>query len=193
MKMTTFRSWQVVLIFLLVLPGMATTARSDETRYQSTLETYQMPDVTLITQEGKRVRFKDVLMSDKPVIVDFIFCTCSTICPVLSASFINLQGRLGADSQSVHLVSISIDPENDTPRVMKEYLKRYRGKPGWDFLTGSLKDIVRVRRAFNSYVENKMSHQPLMFIRRPKDGVWIRLFGILSTEELMTELKKAGT
>ena len=193
MKMTSFRSWKFVLIFLLLLPGIAAPAGGEAIRYQSTRENYQMPDVTLLTQEGKRVRFKDFLVSDRPVLVDFIFCTCSTICPVLSASFVNLQSKLGADSGSVHLVSISIDPENDTPRVMKEYLKRYRGKPGWDFLTGSLKDIVQVRRAFDSYVENKMSHQPLTFIRRPKDGVWIRLYGIMSTEELLTEIKKAGT
>ena len=68
----------------------------------------------------------------------------------------------------------------------------YRAKPGWEFLTGSKKDIESVRRAFDSYVTNKMAHQPLMLIRKPQDNSWIRIFGITSTEELLTELKKAG-
>ena len=108
--------------------------------------------------------------SNKPVIMDFIFGTCTTICPILSTSFVNLQNKLGAASQSVHLVSITIDPENDSPRVMKEYLTRYRAKPGWDFLTGSRSDIDKVMTAFNAYIPNKMSHMPLTLIHSPGDG-----------------------
>jgi protein SCO1/2 len=99
---------------------------------------------------------------------------------------------MGADSNKVHLISISIDPENDTPKVMKEYLKRYRAKPGWDFLTGSRKDIDAVMRAFNAYIPNKMSHYALTFIRSPKDDKWVRLYGIMSSSEFMAEALKAG-
>ena len=160
--------------------------------YQRTTESYTMPDVTLIDQNGKRVKFRQLVESDRPVIVDFIFGTCTTICPVLSAGYLNLQNRLGADSEKVHLVSISIDPENDTPKVLKEYLKRYRAKPGWDFLTGSRKDIDAVMRAFNAYIPNKMSHYAVTFIHRPKDSSWIRLYGILSSSEFLAEVQKAG-
>jgi protein SCO1/2 len=151
-----------------------------------------MPDVTLINQNGKKVNLKKLIESDKPVIVDFIFGTCTTICPVLSAGYINLQQKLGADTQKVHLVSISIDPENDTPKVMKDYLKRYQAKPGWDFLTGSRKDIDAVMRAFNAYIPNKMSHYALTLIRTPQDGKWIRVYGIMSSSEFVAEARKAG-
>jgi protein SCO1/2 len=92
----------------------------------------------------------------------------------------------------VHLVSISIDPENDTPKVLMEYLKRYRAKPGWDFLTGSRADIDKVMYAFNAYIPNKMSHYPLTLIRTPSDGKWIRIFGLLSSSEFLEETRKAG-
>lgn len=108
--------------------------------------------MTLVNQEGKSVRLKSLLESGKPVVVDFIFGTCTTISPVLSACFSNLQSKLGDDSQKVHLVSISIDPENDTPKVMREYLTRYRANPGWDFLTGSREDIDTVMKSFNAYI-----------------------------------------
>ena len=152
-----------------------------------TVETYTVPDVTLVDQDGTRVKLKAILDSGEPVIVDFIFATCTTICPVLSAGFANLQTKLPADAKKVHLVSISIDPENDSPKAMRAYLKRYRAKPGWDFLTGSRADIDAVMKGFNAYIPDKMSHYPLNLIRSPQDGSWVRLFGIMSSREFLEE------
>jgi protein SCO1/2 len=129
--------------------------------------------------------------SKTPVILDFIYGTCTTICPVLSAGFSNLQQKLGADAGKVHLVSVSIDPENDTPKVMREYLARYRARPGWDFLTGSRSDIDKVMHAYSAWIPNKMSHYPLTLIRSGEKDQWVRLYGILSTAEFMEEYKRA--
>jgi len=161
-------------------------------KYERSVETYAIPDVVLINQDGKKVRLRNLLLSDKPVIVDFIFGTCTTICPVLSAGFSNLQHKLGTESGKVSLVSISIDPENDTPKVMKDYLQRFRAKPGWEFLSGSRNDIDSVMKAFDAYMPNKMSHYPLNFIRRPADNKWVRLYGLMSSADFMSEGEKAG-
>lgn len=160
--------------------------------YKRTIENYTVPDVVLVNQNGAKVRFRDLIQSDKPVVVDFIFGTCTTICPVLSAGYANLQQKLGPDSRKVHLVSISIDPENDTPKVLREYLARYRAKPGWDFFTGSRADIDKVMYAFNAYIPNKMSHYPLTLIRSPSDGKWIRIFGLMGSSEFLGECQKVG-
>ncbi|MFH1029010.1 MAG: SCO family protein [Pseudomonadota bacterium] len=175
----------VILLFVCILPVRPTHAA--DIKYKRSIEKYNIPDVVLINQDGKKVRLQSLLNSDIPVIVDFIYGTCTTICPVLSAGFVNLQRKLDADSQKVRLISITIDPENDSPKVMKEYLKRYRAKPGWDFLTGSRADIDIVMRAFNAYIPDKMSHYPLNMIRMPKNGNWVRLFGLMSTKEFMNE------
>lgn len=157
-----------------------------------TLETYKVPEVTLVNQDGTKVKLQTLLESGEPVILDFIFGTCTTICPVLSAGYANLQAKLPADGPKIHLVSISIDPENDTPKVLRDYLKRYRAKPGWDFFTGQREDIDKVMRAFNAYIPNKMSHYPLTLIRDPKSGQWVRLFGMMSSSEFVAECKKVG-
>ena len=156
------------------------------------LESYTVPDVTLVNQDGVKVQLRSLLDSGEPVILDFIFGTCTTICPVLSAGYANLQTKLPTGPSKIHLVSISIDPENDTPKVMRDYLKRYRAKPGWVFLTGRREDIDKAMRAFGAYIPNKMAHYPLTFIRDPKTGKWIRLFGLMSSSEFMDECKKAG-
>ena len=173
----------VILALSMATPCFA----GDPPGYQRSVENYVVPDVVLINQNGERVRLKDVLEIDQPVILDFIYGTCTTICPVLSAGFANLQRKLAKEGRQVRLVSITIDPENDTPKVMKEYLERYRALPGWDFLTGSRADIDQVMTAFDAYIPDKMAHYPLNMIRDPQHGTWVRLFGILSSREFMAE------
>jgi protein SCO1/2 len=187
----------IPIVRALLLPAVAmllfagSAAADEPARYERTVEHYTIPDVVLINQDGERVRFKKLLESDQPVVVDFIYGTCTTICPILSAGYANLQRKLGTDSAKVHLVSVTIDPEYDTPAILKEYLARYQAKPGWDFLTGSRKDIDRVMTAFNAYFRDKMDHKPLTFIRSPKDGKWIRLYGLMSGIDFLDEYQKA--
>jgi len=186
-----FLSLAPMLVFFTVMIIGGPTAATGNT-YDRTIENYSVPDVVLVNQDGVKVHLKELMQTNKPVIIDFIFGTCTTICPILSTSFINLQNKLGPDSQKIHLVSITIDPEHDSPRVMKEYLKRYRAKPGWDFLTGSRADIDRVMSAFDAYVPNKMSHLPLTLIHSPEDGKWIRIFGLMGSAEFVSECRKVG-
>ena len=160
--------------------------------YKRTVEKYSAPDVFLVNQDGRKVKLASLINSGKPVMLDFIYGTCTTICPVLSAGFTNLQNKLGQDAANVQLISITIDPEYDTPAVMKDYLKRFRAKPGWDFLTGSREDIDRVMRAFNAYVPNKMAHYPLTLLKAPNSDQWVRIYGMVGMSVLMTEYKELG-
>lgn len=187
----TLTNLLMLLLLVVLLTVQPQAVRAESANYKRTVERYQVPDVVLVDQNGKKVRLKSLLESNRPVVVDFIYGTCTTICPVLSAGYANLQRKLGAESARVQLVSITIDPENDSPKVLKEYLQRYQAKPGWSFLTGSRRDIDRVMHAFNAYFRNKMEHQPLTFIRGV-DGTWIRLYGLISSTEFMNEYKKTG-
>ena len=181
------------LIFLLAA-GLFFSGRAvgagDTEDYIRTVEKYVAPDVTLVNQDGKRVKIRSLLNSKKVVVVDFIYTTCTTICPVLSAEFVDLQDTLGPDSRNVLLLSISIDPENDTPKKMREYLKRYGAKPGWDFVTGTREDILRVVKAFNAYTPSKMSHLPLAILHSPADDRWVRIYGFLGSSDMLAEYRK---
>lgn len=177
-----------VLVFVLALSGIfAAVATAKEKRYQRTEEVYKVPDVVLVNQDREKVRLVELLDSGKPVLLDFIYGTCTTICPILSAGYSNMQRKLGDNPEQIQLVSISIDPEHDTPAVMTEYLERYQAKPGWDFLTGSRKDIDKVMHAFDAYVQDKMSHYPLTLIQAPGGDYWVRIYGLVGTAELMQE------
>ena len=79
-----------------------------------------VPDVTLVDQDGRSVRFRSDVLRDRVVVIDFVFTTCTTICPVLSSTFARLQDRLGERlAGSVQLVSISLDPVRDTPERLR--------------------------------------------------------------------------
>ncbi len=175
----------VLLLAILALPGLADSADN----YQRSIENYQIPDVTLTNHLGSQVKLVELLDQDKPVLVEFIYATCTTICPILSAGYSNLQRKLGDRSEDVRLLSISIDPEHDNPEVMSNYLKRYRGKPGWEYLTGSRDNIDSVMHAFDAYVSNKMSHYPLTLIKVPEKNQWVRLYGLVGTSELTREIE----
>ncbi len=150
----------------------------------------ELPDVTLIDQDAQLVKLRDLVEGKEVVMVDFIFGTCTTICPILSAGFSNLQRRMGSGPGGPTLISFSIDPEHDGPEVMHEYLKRYRAQPGWSFLTGDRDDIDLIMNAFDAYVPNKMSHKPVTFIKAPAANQWVKIDGLVSTADLIAELEK---
>ena len=176
----------LTIFFLSFLTPPAVFSAQQE-YYKKTVEEYQVPDVTLINQDGAEVRLKDFLDSDKPTLLDFIYGTCTTICPILSVGFSYFQRQLTIPTQSVRMVSITIDPDLDTPEVMKEYLTKYNGQPGWDFLTGKRENITEVLQEFDAYVSNKMDHFPLTLLKAPGQNKWIRLYGLLNASDLIAE------
>jgi len=192
MKRVPFKRTAVFLALILCWFVGAVPAEARQS-YKRTTEKYKVPDVTLINQQGVKVPLRNILQSGRPVMFDFIYTTCTTICPVLSAGFTNFQRKMGADAAKAHLVSISIDPENDIPPKMREYLMRYQARPGWDFLTGSRSDIDKVIAAFDTGASNKMSHLPIIIIWSPATGTWTRIYGLLGTTDLIEEYKRAMT
>jgi protein SCO1/2 len=158
--------------------------------YETVEMTIELPDVTLVDQDAREVSLRELVNSGEVVMVDFIFGTCTTICPILSAGFSNLQRRMGSGPGGPVLISISIDPEHDTPEIMTTYLERYRAQPGWSFVTGDRDDIDLIMHAFDAYVPNKMSHQPVTFIKAKGPGRWIKIDGLVSTADLIAELEK---
>ena len=160
------------------------------TKYQSGQSDYKLDGLSLTRMDETNVDLSAELSSDAPVVLNFIFTTCSTVCPVLSATFSNFQEKLGADATSVKMISISIDPEQDTPAKLREYAKKFQAGPQWQFYTGSVSQSVDVQRAFDAYRGGKMNHIPLTFLRAAGKTEWVRLEGFTSATELLNEYQR---
>lgn len=165
-------------------------AASAEPRARETRAAYAVPDVTLVDQGGRPVKLRDLLAAGRPVALDFIFTTCRSICPVLSASFASLHRQVGDD---VDFVSISIDPEFDTPAVLAAYAGRFAVGSRWTLLTGKPADIAAVQKAFDAFSGGKESHRPLTFVRAAGGGEWTRHEGFPATSTLVASLATKTT
>lgn len=148
---------------------------------------YTLPPVSLTRQDGTRVSLPEELNDGRAVVLNFIYTTCTAICPVTSEVFSQLQSKLGGNRDKVHLVSISIDPEHDTPQVLSEYAKKFGAGEGWQFYTGTLAASIAVQRAFNVYRGDKMNHAPTTLLRLSPDKPWIRIDGFATADDLVHE------
>ncbi len=164
----------------------------DSSGYTRSERSYAIPDLLLTDSEGRRVRLRELLATDEPVMVNFIFTTCATLCPVMVKVFSEVPARLGADAARLRMVSISIDPEHDTPARLKAYAREYGQGARWTFLTGSVQDINAIQRAFASYRGDKMNHEPVTLLYGAPGRPWVRLDGFASASELAAEFRKVA-
>jgi protein SCO1/2 len=138
------------------------------------------PNVPLITHEGKEVRFFDDLIKDKVVAINFIYTSCPDSCSLETARMVNVQRILGDRvGKDVFMYSISIDPETDTPEVLRDYVERFHVAPGWTFLTGTEEDIVLLRQKLGLYIdeiqeEDSNDHNLSLIIGNQSTGRWMK-------------------
>lgn len=137
------------------------------------------PNIPLTTHEGKSVRFFDDLIKDKVVVINFIYTTCPDSCPLETARLVELQRILGKRvGDDVFMYSITIDPEQDTPEVLKEYAKNFRVGPGWLFLTGKEDDIILLRKKLGLYIQEiqdgSNDHNLSLMIGNQATGQWMK-------------------
>ncbi len=182
---------EVLAMLLPVLALAAEGAQDPHAQHRAAMQStsvtvekasYAIPDVVLTNEDGKSVRLRDVLSGDRPVAMNFIFTSCTTICPVMTATMLQMQGQLTDDPAMPAFVSISIDPDYDTASVMKSYATKYGAD--WTFLTGSQDDVLRVLQSFDAYRGSKVNHFALTLMRAGNDGEWTRVEGLTSAKEL---------
>jgi protein SCO1/2 len=148
---------------------------------------YTVPDVMLVRDDGASVSLPEEMNDGRPVMLNFIFTSCTSVCPLMSQMFSQFQERLGPDREAVHLMSISIDPEADTPSRLTAYAKRFGAGPEWQHYTGTLDASLTAQRAFDIYRGDKMSHPPVTLLRAAPGQPWRRIDGFVSPDTLIHE------
>jgi protein SCO1 len=149
----------------------------------------RLPAVRVRQHGGKVLNFDTTIDDNRPVLLNFVYTTCTGICLPMSQVFAAAQERLGPDAGQVQMISVSIDPAQDTPARLAEYAGRFAAGPQWSFDTGNQEAIDTIQRAFNVYRPDKMSHTPVTFIRPLGSRHWVRLDGFASPEQLLREAR----
>lgn len=153
----------------------------------------QLPELSLRAADGTSAALQRVLDERQGVLLNFVFTSCTTVCPPMAQVFAATQERLGARVADVRLVSVSIDPEHDTPRRLQAYGARFGAGPQWTFLTGTVSAVERVQRAFQVWQPDKMGHGPVTFWKPPGSMTWWRLDGLATSEQLARLVTDSGS
>ncbi len=153
------------------------------------LSELSLPDLELVDQDGHTVRVWSDLVAGRKVAMNFIFTTCTTICPPQGATFAKLQRELARDGgEPVQLISVSIDPAVDTPARLKAWRDKLGAGPGWTLLTGAKPQVDSLLKALGAFAAEKTEHAPLFLVGDGKSGRWQRLYGLPSPAELKAAL-----
>ena len=157
----------VRVAFVLALLAVTADARA------APLEPF--PNVSLRTQAGTPVRFYDDLIKGKAVLINFMFTSCTSQCPLATANLVKVEeaigDRLGRD---VVMISVTVDAATDTPDVLKRYAGRYGTKPGWYVVTGTQKDVDAIRRRLGVLDDatDKTQHTGMLVYGNDATGQW---------------------
>jgi protein SCO1/2 len=161
-----------------------------EGRTRGSLSQHTIPAVQLIRDDGRRVTLPEEMNDGRPVVLNFIFTSCSSVCPVLSEVFARFADKLGSDRDKVHLMSISIDPEQDTPARLREYARKFHAGPEWQHYTGTVQASLATQRAFGVDRGDKMSHPAVTLLRAAPGLPWLRLDGFITPDELLEQYRQ---
>lgn len=143
-------------------------------------------DVELLDQNGRKLKFYSDILKGKTVVVNALFTTCTGVCPPISRNFERIQQALGQRlGKDVFLVSITVDPETDTPAKLKEYAERFHARPGWSFLTGKKENVDWALYKLGQYVEEKNQHTSILIVGNEATGLWKKAFGLASADDLI--------
>jgi len=190
--------WLAAASWMLLAAGTA-TAHEDHSGHQAvgpnarSEHEYTLPALKVVRADGKRMTLAEAVDDGRPVMLNFVYTSCNAICPVTSQVFVEVRERLGADRDKVNMVSISIDPEQDTPAKLTEYANRFGSAGVWAHYTSSSADAVAIQRAFDAWRGDKMNHQPTTYLRAGPGKPWVRLDGFYGPSALVAEFRKSVT
>ncbi len=168
-----------VVIFLMLLSPVV-LAQDEAYKTQIVL-----PEIRVYDTQGRELRLHEVV-KNKVVIVNFVFTSCATICPMLSGIMQTLenhfQSRLGHD---IELISLTVDPQRDTSDKLREYAEKLGAGPHWHWLTGNVADMVRLLKALGVSTGRPEDHPPMMLVGKADSNQWYRWVGIPKPETMI--------
>lgn len=160
------------------LSAMQWSAEAPQARFSTSAQNARwgsdyLPNLPVVDQDGRQYRFYDDLIKGKKVIINFIFTSCTDICPLTTARMATLQEKLGdMVGRDVEMYSITVDPEHDSPKELKRYADAFRVRPGWRFLTGRPADIQLIRDRLGERARVKSEHRHEMLLGNDAIGDW---------------------
>ena len=158
----------------------------------------RFPNVELLNQDGKTLRFyDDLIRGNHTVVINFIYAQCGDVCPMTMGNLSRVQALLGQRlGREVRVASITIDPVRDSPAVLKGYARQFDARPGWQFLTGWPSDIEQIRLKLGAFDrdpaidEDKTQHTGMLVYGNQARGRWSRVPGLAEPKVILAGITR---
>jgi protein SCO1/2 len=147
--------------------------------------------LSMINQYGEDVDLRSDVIDDKVVVINFVYTTCETICPVISSIMTLVQKELGDEmDKEVALITITVDPARDTSHRLLSYSKRYDPREGWSWLTGDKRMVDKVNTLLGSYTVSFEDHPAMILIGDSSKSEWYRYYGFPPPADISAKVKE---
>ncbi len=175
---------------LALLLASATLAGSAAAEQPSPDENY-FTDVELVTQDGQTVRLYHDLMADRIVVFNAFFTECTGVCPLMAKKLAALQREFAQHmGKDLHLISMSVDPIQDSPRELAKFAERYGAGPGWYFIGGNKANVDLALAKLGQYVDDREAHSNILLMGNLRTGLWKKVMGLADETELARQLRE---
>jgi protein SCO1 len=152
---------------------------------QSAAASRSVPDVPLVIQTGDHLRFNSQMVKGRIAIVTGFFTTCTSMCPITQETLAHVARLLGPRlGKEVVIVSLSVDPEHDTPERMKAWAEKFHIGPGWVLASGNKADVQTLLKSLGLYVDLPQRHQSALMVGSESSG-WVRISSWSAPEKLV--------
>jgi protein SCO1/2 len=179
----------------LSLSGLAGAVRATSGRPRGGPRAGYFPNALLQTEEGRTVRFYDDLIAGKVVVINMMYTVCSASCPPAMASLLKVQEALGSRvGRDVHMYSMSLQPDMDTPEALRAYAKKLGARAGWRFLTGRRGDMDSIRRSLGfsdpdpAEDTRPMRHTAMVRIGNESLDRWLMVPAMSTTRQIVSKV-----
>jgi protein SCO1 len=147
-----------------------------------------LPDVQLVSMLEKKSTLKNEIEADAPIIINFVFTTCSTICSVQTLVLSQAKQLFDNSLKNTKILTFTIDPDNDTPAQLRKFSSSFNIDTGWIFYTGTYDAMLHVQKFFNVYRGSKANHPPIILMKKNKTAPWVRMEGFPKPQDIVAQL-----
>jgi protein SCO1/2 len=152
----------------------------------------RIPDVRLTDQNGHQVRFLSDVLRQRTALVSFIYTSCTTTCPLVGATMAAVAEHFQKDSPNLAIISVSVDPDYDTPARLLTWRERYGDIPQWTLLTGPKREIEQLLRALGAYSANLEDHSDILLVGPDVAGKWTRMSSLAAWDKVAAAVRAAS-
>ncbi|HXH41181.1 MAG TPA: SCO family protein [Thermoanaerobaculia bacterium] len=178
---------------MLSVAGAAPEQETGATLPKDSGAAHYFANLKLTDQNGRRVDLSQDLMKGKVVAINSFFASCQGSCPMMSKTFQSVQEKLGDRiGRDVFLISITVDPANDTQAALKKYAAEWKARPGWLFLTGSKEEVAAALAKFGLAAEQRETHKNLILVGNDRTGLWKKLFGLARADQISASIESVA-